>query len=138
MKFYSSVRIEVRKTENLKNGNEQYGSRVKAKVVKNKIAPPFKIAEFDILYGHGISKSGELVDIGVELDIVEKSGSWFAYEGNRIGQGKDNARKYLEQNPDIARAIEQRIRDNRDKLDNLMISDEYSEGDDDAELSLPE
>jgi recombination protein RecA len=138
LKFYSSVRIEVRKTENLKNGNEQYGSRVKAKVVKNKIAPPFKIAEFDILYGHGISKSGELVDIGVELDIVEKSGSWFAFEGNRIGQGKDNARKYLEQNPDIAAVIEQRIRDNREKLDNLMLSDEYSEGDDDAELSLPE
>lgn len=138
LKFYSSVRIEVRKTENLKNGNEQYGSRVKAKVVKNKIAPPFKIAEFDILYGRGISKSGELVDIGVELDIVEKSGSWFAFEGNRIGQGKDNARKYLEQNPDIAAVIEQRIRDNREKLDNLMLSDEYSEGDDDAELSLPE
>ncbi|MHB1153842.1 MAG: recombinase RecA [Eubacteriales bacterium] len=139
LKFYSSVRIEVRKTENLKNGNDQYGSRVKAKVVKNKIAPPFKIAEFDILYGHGISKSGELVDIGVELDIVEKSGSWFAYEGNRLGQGKDNARKYLEQNPEIARIIEQRIRDNRDKLDNLMGSNDYDDdGDDDAELSLPE
>ncbi len=138
LKFYSSVRIEVRKTENLKNGNDQYGSRVKAKVVKNKIAPPFKIAEFDILYGHGISKSGELVDIGVELDIVEKSGSWFAYEGNRLGQGKDNARKYLEQNPETARIIEQRIRDNRDKLDNLMGSNDYDDGDDDAELSLPE
>lgn len=139
LKFYASVRIEVRKTESLKNGNDQYGTRVKAKVVKNKVAPPFKIAEFDILYGHGISKSGELVDIGVELDIVEKSGSWFAYEGNRLGQGKDNARKYLEENPEIAHVIEQRIRDNREKLENIMLSNDYEDdGEDDAELTLPE
>lgn len=139
LKFYASVRIEVRKTESLKNGNDQYGTRVKAKVVKNKVAPPFKIAEFDILYGHGISKSGELVDIGAELDIVEKSGSWFAYEGNRLGQGKDNARKYLEENPEIAHVIEQRIRDNREKLENIMLSNDYEDdGEDDAELTLPE
>lgn len=137
LKFYASVRIEVRKKESLKTGIEQYGSRVKAKVVKNKIAPPFKIGEFDILFGKGISKAGELVDIGAELDIVEKSGSWFSFDGNRIGQGRDNARKYLEQNPETAQIIEQRIKENHEKIDNLMASDDNDE-DEDAELSLPE
>lgn len=136
LKFYASVRIEIRKTESLKSGTEQYGSRVKAKVVKNKVAPPFKTGEFDILYGRGISKTGELLDIGAELDIVEKSGSWFAFDGNRLGQGKDNARKYLEDNPEVAKAIEQRIKENQEKLNNIMSSDDYD--DDDAELSLPE
>ncbi len=117
LKFYSSVRIEVRKTENLKNGSESYGNRVKCKVVKNKVAPPFKVAEFDIIYGHGISKSGEILDIGVSLDIVEKSGAWFGYNGTRIGQGKDNARKYLESNPEVLAEIEQKIRDMSMELD---------------------
>ena len=111
LKFYSSVRIEVRKAEALKNGTEVYGNRVKCKVVKNKVAPPFKTAEFDILYGKGISKSGEIIDIGVLLGIIEKSGAWFSYDGNRIGQGKDNARKYLESEPSILAEIEEKIRE---------------------------
>ena len=111
LKFYSSVRIEVRKAEALKNGTEVYGNRVKCKVVKNKVAPPFKTAEFDILYGKGISKSGEIIDIGVLLGIIEKSGAWFSYNGNRIGQGKDNARKYLEGEPSVLAEIEEKIRE---------------------------
>ncbi len=110
LKFYASVRIEIRKAESLKNGTEVYGNRVKCKVVKNKVAPPFKTAEFDILYGKGISKSGELIDAGVLLGVIEKSGAWFSYDGNRIGQGKDNARKYIESNPDVMAEIEEKIR----------------------------
>ncbi len=111
LKFYASVRVEVRKGESLKNGTEVYGSRVKCKVVKNKVAPPFKTAEFDILYGKGISKTGELIDLGAELDIVEKSGSWFSYNGERIGQGRDKAKIFLEENPEIAAEIEHKIRE---------------------------
>ena len=122
LKFYASVRIDIRRSEALKNGSEQYGSRVKCKVVKNKVAPPFKVAEFDLLYGKGISKSGELIDIGVELDIVEKSGSWFSFDGVRLGQGKDNARKFIEENPEYLEKIEQRIKQQGDKLDLTMTS----------------
>ena len=122
LKFYASVRIDIRRSEALKNGSEQYGSRVKCKVVKNKVAPPFKVAEFDLLYGKGISKSGELIDIGVELDIVEKSGSWFSFDGVRLGQGKDNARKFIEENPEYLEKIEQRIKKQGDKLDLTMTS----------------
>ena len=110
LRFYASVRIDIRKAEALKNGTEVYGNRVKCKVVKNKVAPPFKTAEFDILYGKGISKSGEILDLAVMLDIIDKSGAWFAYEGNRIGQGKDKARAYLEANPDLMSEIENKIR----------------------------
>ncbi len=110
LKFYASVRIEIRKAESLKNGTEVYGNRVKCKVVKNKVAPPFKTAEFDILYGKGISKSGELIDAGVVLGIIEKSGAWFSYDGNRIGQGKDNARKHIESDPALMTEIEEKIR----------------------------
>ena len=111
LKFYSSVRIEVRKAEALKNGTDVYGNRVKCKVVKNKVAPPFKTAEFDILYGKGISKSGEIIDLGILLGILEKSGAWFSYNGSRIGQGKENARKYLESEPAVMAEIEEKIRE---------------------------
>lgn len=117
LKFYASVRIEIRKSESLKNGTEVYGNRVKCKVVKNKVAPPFRMAEFDILYGKGISKTGEILDLGVLLGIVEKSGAWFSYAGSRIGQGKDNARKYLESNPEIANEIEGKIREKAKETD---------------------
>lgn len=110
LKFYASVRIEVRKSETLKVGGEIIGNRTKAKVVKNKVAPPFKVAEFDILYGTGISRTGELIDMGVELDVVSKMGAWFSFDEARMGQGKENAREFLVKNPDIADEIERRIR----------------------------
>ncbi len=110
LKFYASVRIDIRRTEVLKNGAEPYGSRTKCKVVKNKVAPPFKVAEFDILYGKGINKSGEILDIGVSLGIIEKGGSWFSYNGSRLGQGRDNALKNLESNPELFAEIEEKIR----------------------------
>ncbi|MBR4949274.1 MAG: recombinase RecA [Clostridia bacterium] len=116
LKYYASVRMEVRRTETLKNGTEMIGSRTRVKVVKNKIAPPFKEAMFDIMYGEGISKVGELVDLGVELDIIKKSGAWFSYKETRIGQGRDNTKNYLLDNPEIAKEIEDAIMENRDKL----------------------
>ena len=110
LKFYSSVRIEIRKKEVLKSGNEVYGNHVLCKVVKNKVAPPFKTAEFDILYGKGISKTSELCDMGVAMGLLEKSGSWFSFDGQRIGQGRDKAVAFLEENPDVAAKIEEGIR----------------------------
>ena len=110
LKYYASVRIDVRKTEQLKNGNDIYGNHVKCKIVKNKVAPPFRVAEFDILYGKGISRAGELVDIGLALDVIQKSGSWFSYNGERLGQGKDNIRKMLETDETLFAEIEQKIR----------------------------
>ena len=110
LKFYSSVRIEIRKKEVLKSGSEIYGNHVLCKVVKNKVAPPFKTAEFDILYGKGISKMSELCDMGVSLGILEKSGSWFSYDGQRIGQGRDKAVAFLEENPDVAAEVEKKLR----------------------------
>ena len=129
LKFYASVRIEIRKGEALKNGTEQYGSRAKCKVVKNKVAPPFKVAEFDVLYGKGISKSGELLDIGVDLDIVEKSGSWFSFNGVRIGQGKENARRFIEENPEYMEQIEARIRGKKDDIDLTMTGLDLEDAD---------
>ncbi len=111
LKFYSSVRLEVRRVETLKNGTEAIGARTKVKVVKNKVAPPFKEAEFDIMYGKGISKTGELIDAAVKLDIVEKSGSWFSYCGEKIGQGRDKAKEFLAQNPEVAEEVEEKIKE---------------------------
>jgi recombination protein RecA len=111
LKYYASVRIDVRRTETLKNGSESFGNRTKAKVVKNKVAPPFKTAEFDILYGKGISKSGEVIDLAVSLGIVEKSGAWFSYNGDRLGQGRDKAKVTLEENPDVLKEIEDKVRE---------------------------
>ena len=116
LKFYSSVRIDVRRIEALKNGSEIIGNRTRAKVVKNKMAPPFREAEFDIMYGEGISRYGELVDLGVKLDLVQKAGSWFSMGEVRIGQGRDAAKKYLQENPEVAEKLEADIRRNFDKL----------------------
>jgi recombination protein RecA len=106
LKFYSSVRMDIRKIQTLKDKDEVYGNRVKVKVVKNKLAPPFREAQFDILYGLGISKEGELIDLGVEHGIIEKSGSWYAFGSERLGQGKENVRAYLQENPEIRQKIE--------------------------------
>jgi recombination protein RecA len=111
LKFYSSVRLDIRRVGSIKKGEEVTGSETKVKVVKNKVAPPFRSATFDILYGEGISREGEIVDLGAESDIVEKSGAWYSYNGERIGQGKDNAREFLRQNSDIALEIENKLRE---------------------------
>mgnify|MGYP002524462829 FL=1 len=116
LKFYASVRIDIRRTEAIKNGTEIVGNRTRAKIVKNKVAPPFKEAIFDIMYGEGISKWGELVDLAVQLELINKSGSWFSIGDERIGQGRDNAKLYLQEHPDVAERIEQEVRDNMWKL----------------------
>ena len=110
-KFYAAVRLDIRRTGSIKKGDEVIGSETKVKVVKNKVAPPFKTAEFDILYGEGISRHGEIIDMGVAARILEKSGAWYAYNGEKIGQGKDNAREFLRENPDVAREIENKVRE---------------------------
>jgi recombination protein RecA len=111
LKFYASVRLDIRRIETLKDGTDMVGNRTRVKVVKNKVAPPFKQAEFDILYGVGISREGSLVDVGVEQGLVRKSGAWYTYEGDQLGQGKENARKFLRENPDVAAEIEKRIKE---------------------------
>jgi len=111
LKFYASVRLDVRRIETLKGGTEAVGNRTRVKVVKNKMAPPFKLAEFDILYGEGISREGSLIDMGVDTGIVKKSGAWYTYEGDQLGQGKENARAFMRDNPDLALEIEKRIRE---------------------------
>ncbi|WP_410620159.1 recombinase RecA [Amycolatopsis sp. cmx-8-4] len=111
LKFYASIRLDVRRIETLKDGGEAVGNRTRVKVVKNKMAPPFKQAEFDILYGHGVSREGSLIDMGVDQAIVRKSGAWYTYEGDQLGQGKENARKFMLENPDIANEIEKRIKE---------------------------
>lgn len=133
LKFYSSVRIEVRKGETLKNGSEVFGARTKCKVVKNKVAPPFKECEFDMIFGKGISRTGEVLDIAVDLDIIKKSGAWFSYNDAKIGQGRDNSKKFLEQNPEIMKEIEEKIKANSDKLDFASVS---VTDDDDAPLDV--
>ncbi len=117
LKFYASVRIDVRRTESLKNGTDVYGAHTKCKVVKNKVAPPFKTAEFDILYGSGISKSSEILDMALLLGIVEKSGAWFYYNGNRLGQGKDNARKLIESEAELMAELEKLVRERMQSTD---------------------
>ncbi len=110
LKFYASVRLDIRRTGAIKKGDEVVGSETRVKVVKNKVAPPFKQAEFDILYGEGISREGEIIEMGTNLKLVEKSGSWYSYKGDKIGQGKDNAREYLKEHPEVSKEIEARIR----------------------------
>ena len=127
LKFYSSVRLDIRKVENLKQDGEVFGNRARVKVVKNKVAPPFREAEFDIIYGKGISKSGNILDLAVSLDIVEKSGSWFSYDGTRIGQGRENAKKYFEDNPKIMAEVEKKVRAKSDEAFEKSLNDEGSE-----------
>ena len=111
LKFYSSVRMDVRKVETLKSGGDVVGSRTRIKIVKNKIAPPFKEAEFDIMFGEGISKAGDLIDLAASIDVINKSGAWYAYNGEKIGQGRENAKNFLKQNPDILNAVEAKVRE---------------------------
>lgn len=122
LKFYSSVRIDIRKIETLKNGGEVYGSRTRAKIVKNKVAPPFREAEFDILYGQGISKTGEILDLGVKFDILKKSGAWFYYGEMRLGQGRDNAKQFLLNNPDIMNELEEKVKTKMQEANSAMLS----------------
>ena len=130
LKFYASVRIDVRKADQLKNGSDIYGNHVRCKIVKNKVAPPFKVAEFDILYGKGISRSGEIIDYCIALDIIKKSGSWFSYNGERIGQGKDNVRKLIEANPELLAELDAKIRSMKD---NIQTAEEAFELDEDID-----
>lgn len=130
LKFYASVRIDIRRAEQLKDGKDVYGNHIKCKIVKNKVAPPFKIAEFDILYGKGISKSGEIIDLAIELDFIHKSGSWFSYNGQRIAQGKENTRKYIESNEEIMSELIEKIMGKKDEVAALM-DDNF--GDDDGD-----
>ena len=136
LKFYASVRIEIRKAESLKNGTEIYGNRVKCKVVKNKVAPPFKTAEFDILYGSGISKSSEIVELGVNLGILDKSGAWISYNGTRIGQGRDNARATIDNDPSLAAELEAKIKEKASTVDMLEIGEDLDEEDVDSALDI--
>ena len=134
LKFYASVRIDVRKTDQIKNGSEIVGNHVRCKIVKNKVAPPFKTAEFDILYGKGISRSGEIIDYCISLDIIKKSGSWFSYNGERIGQGKDNVRALIEGNPALLAELDMKVRAMRDKLP--AGEEEFELDDDDDEFDI--
>ena len=124
LKFYASVRLDIRKIENIKQDGNVIGNRARVKIVKNKVAPPFREAEFDIMYGEGISKIGNIFDIAVNLDIIEKSGSWFSYNGNRIGQGRENAKKYLQDNPKILEEVEKKVRGNSEKAFEESLGEE--------------
>ena len=132
LKFYASVRIDIRKTDQLKNGNDIYGNRVKCKIVKNKVAPPFKVAEFDILYGKGISKTSEIIDFGVTYDIIKKSGAWFSYGEERLGQGRDNVKNLLKSRPELMAEITEKVR--AGMTDALSFSKKKKEDDKGKEL----
>ncbi len=138
LKFYSSVRLDVRRVESLRNGGEVIGNHTRVKVVKNKVAPPFREAEFDIMYGEGISKEGCIIDLAVDKDIMEKSGSWFAYNGQKIGQGKDNAKSYLKEHPEVRDEIEQKIRASLSgkDLEEGPVSSDEDDGDEDDILGI--
>ena len=127
LKYYASVRLDIRKIENIKQDGEVVGNRARVKVVKNKVAPPFREAEFDIVYGKGISKEGNILDIAVNLDIIEKSGSWFSYNGTRIGQGRENVKKYLQDNPEIAKEVEEKIRANFNEAFEKSLGEDSNE-----------
>jgi recombination protein RecA len=133
LKFYASVRIDIRRIGQLKEREEVIGNQTRVKVVKNKLAPPFRVVDFDILYGQGISKMGEILDLGVAANLIEKSGAWFSYEGQRIGQGRENAREFLKTNPEITQAIESRIRGNSGHIaENMLTGEKETEESDGA------
>jgi recombination protein RecA len=111
LKFYASVRIDIRRSQQIKDGENAIGNRTKVKIVKNKVAPPFRTAEFDIIYGHGISRIGELIDMGVDMNVVKKSGSWFSYNDTKLGQGRDAVKQLLEDNPDLMEEIEAKVKE---------------------------
>ena len=134
LKFYASVRIDIRRTEQLKNGSEIVGNRVKCKIVKNKVAPPFKVAEFDIMYGKGISRVSEVIDFAVMMDIIKKSGSWFSYEGERLAQGKENVRKLFEENPALCAEVEAKVRAMKSRSD--MVNEEEFDIDDEDDFDI--
>ena len=135
LKFYASVRMDIRKIENIKQDGNVIGSRTRVKIVKNKVAPPFREAEFDIVYGKGISKEGSLLDLGVDLDIIEKSGSWFSYNGEKIGQGRENAKKYILEHPKMAEEVEKKVRDNFSQaFENALVDGEPEEDEDEEPL----
>lgn len=133
LKFYASVRMDIRKIENIKQDGEVKGSRARVKVIKNKVAPPFREAEFDIMYGEGISKVGNVLDMAVNLDIIEKAGSWFSYNGEKVGQGRENVKKYLQENPDILDEVEKKVRDNFAKAFEQSLGEELPKVDEDEE-----
>jgi recombination protein RecA len=128
LKFYASVRLDIRRIGAIKEREQVIGNQTRVKVVKNKMAPPFKVVEFDIMYGEGVSKRGELLDLGMQAGVVEKSGSWFSYDGQRIGQGRENAKQYLKDNPEIAAAIEQAVRANAGLVADAMMAASAAEG----------
>ena len=133
LKFYASVRMDIRKIENIKQDGQVIGNRVRVKVIKNKVAPPFREAEFDVLYGKGISKEGNIFDMAVNLDIIDKSGSWFSYEGQRIGQGRENAKRYLTDRPELLKEVETKVRDNFAKAFEQSLGEELPEDKDESE-----
>ncbi|WP_396426686.1 hypothetical protein [Lederbergia sp. NSJ-179] len=137
LKFYSSIRLEVRRAEQLKQGQDIVGNRTKVKVVKNKVAPPFRTAEVDIMYGEGISREGEIIDMGSELDIVQKSGSWYSYNEERLGQGRENAKQFLKENAELRNEIMLKIRDYYE-LDKTKTSSPETEEESQEEFSLLE
>ena len=134
LKFYASVRLDIRRTGAIKDRDEVIGNQTRVKVVKNKVAPPFKQVEFDIMYGEGVSKVGELIDLGVKAGIVEKSGAWFSYDSQRLGQGRENAKAYLKANPEAARKVEQAIRENSGLIaERILDNVGPDEGEDEGE-----
>jgi recombination protein RecA len=133
LKFYASVRLDIRRIGAIKERDEVVGNQTRVKVVKNKLAPPFKQVEFDIMYGEGVSKVGELIDLGVKASVVEKSGAWFSYDSQRIGQGRENAKQFLKDNPDVAAKIEAAVRQNSGIVAEAIMAGEEKDGDEAAE-----